>query len=42
MEHMEKEGVLTHFGVQPKTVTANRLNTVTPRKECLVCILNDP
>lgn len=41
MEHMEKEHVLTHLGVQPKTVIANRLNAMTPEEECLFCILDD-
>lgn len=42
MEHMEKEGVLPHFRVQPKTAIANRLNIMTPGKEYLFCILSDP
>lgn len=41
MEHMEKEHVLKHLGVQPKTVIANRLNAMTPEEECLFCILDD-
>lgn len=41
MEHMEKEGVITHSKLQLRAVIENRLNTTAPGKECLFHILSD-
>ena len=40
LEHMEKEGVITHFRLQPRVVAENRLNTMAPGKECFFHILS--
>lgn len=41
MEHIEKENVVMHFGLQPRAATENKLNTMAPGKECLFHILSD-
>ena len=41
MEHMAKEDVVMHFGLQPRVVIENRLNNMAPGKECLFHILSD-